>query len=174
LGNPNKQLNGLTAKKCAFIKGSASACNDTFYGNTRGMFAQTNTANGGFQWELAGPMDLSGREIRIRAAEVYNGLSVPAGATGFKIGLKDNKGKEAFVDSDDVTGLPRPFDRRTDDMHIFGDDRTKTMLKTFRFPTTCISRAKKGFDITHVTAICLRLDRNDKRPLAFDQLQIVS
>jgi hypothetical protein len=174
LGKPNQRLGGLTARKCALIKGSVSACNNTFYGNTRGMVASSSAATGGFRWELAGTTDLSGSEIRIRTAEVYNGSSVPAGATGFKLGLEDAKGRVAFVDSDAVAGLPHPYDRRADDMALFGDDFTKTMLKTLRFPTSCISRAKKEFDVTQVRAICLRMDRNDGRTLAFDQLQIVS
>ena len=65
-------------------------------------------------------MDLSGREIRIRAAEVYNGSSVPARATGFKLGLADVQDKRGFVDSDDVGGLPLPYDRRADDLAMFG------------------------------------------------------
>ncbi len=119
-------------------------------------------------------MDLSGREIRIRAAEVYDGSSVSARATGFKLGLADVRDKRGFVDSDDVGGLPLPYDRRADDLAMFGSDFTKTMLKTLRFPVSCIaSRAERGFDVTKVRAIVLWMDRNDGRELAFDQLQIV-
>jgi hypothetical protein len=120
-------------------------------------------------------MDLSGREIRIRAAEVYNGSSVPATPTGFKLGLADVRDKRGFVDSDDVGGLPLPYDRRADDLAMpDGIDYTKTMLKTLRFPVSCIAdRAERGFDVKKVRAIVLWMDRNDGRELAFDQLQIV-
>jgi hypothetical protein len=79
-----------------------------------------------------------------------------------------------MVDSNtSIGGLPRPYDRRADDLAIIGVDLTKTMLTTFRFPGTCFSNALSGFDITKVTAVHIQLDRNDKRALAFDQLQIV-
>jgi hypothetical protein len=78
------------------------------------------------------------------------------------------------VDSDDVGGLPLPYDRRADDLAIFSEDFTKTMLKTLRFPVSCIAeRAERGFDVTKIRAIVLWMDRNDGRELAFDQLQIV-
>lgn len=71
-------------------------------------------------------------------------------------------------------GCPRPYDRSADDLAIFGDDFTKTMLKTLRFPVSCIAaRAERGFDPKKIRAIVLWMDRNDGRELAFDQLQIV-
>ena len=36
-----------------------------------------------------------------------DGSNVPAGATGFKLGLEDKNGGRAWVDSDEVGGLPR-------------------------------------------------------------------
>jgi hypothetical protein len=72
------------------------------------------------------------REVWIHTAEVYNTTSVPAGSTGFEIGLEDTKGIIAWVDSDDVGGLPRPYDRGEG----FG---TKTILKILRFPGQCFS-----------------------------------
>src|SRR5262249_51249694 len=135
---------------------------------------RSSLKSGRFKWVLGGTMDLRGREIRIRAAEVYNGSNVPVGATGFKLGLADVRDKRGFVDSNDVGGLPRPYDRRDDDLAMFGSDFTKTMLKTLRFPVSCIvARAERGFDATKVQAIVLWMDRNDRRALAFDQLQIV-
>lgn len=184
--NTRRQINtwagGLTAQRCKFSQtgcnlartGGAITINRTFYGNTRGMVARSSLKSGRFKWVLGGTMDLSGREIRIRVAEVYNGSSVPVGATGFKIGLADVRDKRGFVDSDDVGGLPRPYDRSADDLAIFGDDYTKTMLKTLRFPVSCIAtRAERGFDPKKIRAVVLWMDRNDGRELAFDQLQIV-
>lgn len=184
--NTRRQINtwagGLTAQRCKFSQtgcnlartGGAITINRTFYGNTRGMVARSSLKSGRFKWVLGGTIDLSGREIRIRVAEVYNGSSVPVGATGFKIGLADVQDKRGFVDSDDVGGLPRPYDRSADDLAIFGDDYTKTMLKTLRFPVSCIAtRAERGFDPKKIRAVVLWMDRNDGRELAFDQLQIV-
>jgi hypothetical protein len=183
-GQTNTWAGGLTAQRCEFAQtgcrlaktGGAITINKTFYGNTRGMVARSSLKSGRFKWVLGGTMDLSGREIRIRAAEVYNGSSVPVGATGFKLGLADVRDKRGFVDSDDVGGLPRPYDRRADDLAILeiDFDHTKTMLKTLRFSVSCIvARAERGFDATKVQAIVLWMDRNDGRELAFDQLQIV-
>jgi hypothetical protein len=43
------------------------------------------------------------------------------------------------VDSADVGDLPRPYDRRADDLVIFGTNHTKgTMLKT-ALPVSCIA-----------------------------------
>jgi hypothetical protein len=181
-GQINTWAGGLTAHRCEFAQtgcqvaepGRPIATNKTFYGNTRGMVARSSLKSGRFKWVLGGTMDLSGREIRIRAAEVYNGSSVPFGATGFKLGLADAQDRRGFVDSGDVGGLPRPYDRRADDLAILGKDYTKTMLKTLRFPVSCIAaRAENGFDATKIRAIVLWMDRNDGRALAFDHLQIV-
>jgi hypothetical protein len=172
LGQPNSKSGGLVVDEFEFAQ-KPGAFNNTFFGNTRGMVAQSSTASGQFRWDLGRPTDLRDREIRVRTAAVYNGSSVPAGATGFKLGLEDTRGNKRFVDSDGVTGLPQPFDRRADDVAIFGNDFTKTILKTLRFPTSCMIGAKTSFDPTKIRAILLRVDRNDGRALAFDQLQIV-
>jgi hypothetical protein len=170
LGKTNSWAGGLTVELAKF----ARDVYPTFYGNTNGMLAWSSLKSGRFKWSLGRTMNLSGKEIRIRAAEVYEGESVPPEATGFKLGLADARNKRGFVDSDDVGGLPRPYDRRKDDLAIFGKDYTKTMFKTLRFPVACIvARAERGFDVTKIQAIVLHMDRNDKRYLAFDQLQIV-
>ncbi|MDQ3775004.1 MAG: S8 family serine peptidase [Pseudomonadota bacterium] len=171
LGKRNSKSGRLTADEYEFGK-TSGAFNGTFYGNTRGMVAQSSTASGLFRWDLGAPMDLTGREILVRTAEVYDGSSVPVEATGFKLGLEDARRKKGFIDSDDVGGLPRPYDRRKDDVVILGTDYTKTMLKTLRFPVSCIRGAEPGFHTTKVQAILLRMDRKDGRALAFDQLQI--
>ena len=56
----------------------------------------------------------------------------------------------------------------------YARDLTKTMLRTLRFPAGCFTGQKKKLDITKIQAILLKLDRKDDRPLAFDQLQIVT
>ena len=48
------------------------------------------------------------------------------------------------------------------------------MPKTLRFPARCFTGQKEKLDLTKIQAILLKLDRKDDRPLAFDQLQIVT
>ena len=83
-----------------------------------------------------------------------------------------------WVDSDGVGGLPRPLDRRAYDlMQYYQTDKTKTMLTTLRFPIDCFKsspRSKITFNARRVRAVLLRLNRQDKRALAFDDLQIVA
>jgi hypothetical protein len=102
-------------------------------------------------------------EIWIRAAEVTDGSSVPAGATGFKLGLEDANGVQAFLDSDVVGGLPRPYSRNP--------GMIKTMLNTLRFRCGCFGGGK--FKLGAIRAILIKCDRKDERAFAFDDLQIV-
>jgi len=102
---------------------------------------------------------------------------VPPGATGFLLGLEDINGVVAWVNSDGVGGLPRPLDRRAWDLtQWYATDKTKTMLKTLRFPIACFRSTRvprKQFNAAKVRAVLLRLSRADKRALAFDDLQLV-
>ncbi|HEY3569638.1 MAG TPA: S8 family serine peptidase [Thermoanaerobaculia bacterium] len=170
LGQPSGPSPGLTADEFDFKQGGHNF-NGTFYGNTGGLVAQSSSPSAQFRSQLAAPRDLTGKEIWIRAAEVYNPIGVPAGATGYLIGLEDTSGRIALADSDDAGGLPRPFDRKADDVRINRADFTKTMLTTQRFPSGCFAGLR--FDVTHVRAVVIRLSRGDCRAIAFDQLQIV-
>ncbi|MGH8070191.1 MAG: hypothetical protein ACRERE_34085 [Candidatus Entotheonellia bacterium] len=170
LGQSTQQLLTLTADEYVFAQFGAPTFNPTFFGNTIGMVAEAARATGTFRSELPGPRNVTSEEIWVRTAEVYNGSGVPAGATGFELGLEDQSGSISWVDSG---GLPRPYDRRADDLAILGMDRTKTMLKTLRFPSGCFAAAGRDFDVTRVRAIQLRLNRGDQRALAFDVVQIV-
>jgi hypothetical protein len=169
LGGRNTASPGFTARERDF-KQTAGAFNASFFGNTVGLVAQSRSPRDQFRSELPSPTDLTGKEIWIRAAEVYSG-ALPAGATGYLIGLEDAAGRIALADSDQAGGLPRPFDRRADDLAIDGVDLTKTMLTTHRFASGCFVGV--GFDMTRVRAVVIRLSRNDNRAIAFDQLQIV-
>ena len=150
---------------------SPAMFNGSFFGNTMGLVVQRSTDKNQFTSPLKKPTDLAGKEIWIRCAEVYTG-SVPTKATGFKIGLVDKDDTTVFIDSDSAGGLPRPFDRSSDDKKHFGKDLTKTMLKTFRFPIDCFTIGTK-IKTGSIKAIVLHLDRADNRALAFDQWQIV-
>jgi hypothetical protein len=174
---PTTQSGGLVADEHPFAQGAAGRFNDSFFGATIGMVAQSGARAGVFRSQFNRRRDLRRREIWVRAAEVYNGANVPAGASGFLLGLEDDQGTVAWVNSDGVGGLPRPMDRRAWDLtQWYAADKTKTMLRTLRFPIHCFKsppRSRQPFDARRVVAVRLRLDRMDKRALAFDDLQIV-
>lgn len=159
LGLPTTQTAGMNADEFPFGQ-LAGSFNGSFYGETVGMVVPPGRPGRTFRTQVQ--RDLRRREIWIRAAEVYAG-SIPAGATGFQLGLEDDNGVVAWVDSDLVGGLPRPYD------HPYSP---KTMLKTLRFKTACFSGPKR-LDLRRIRAIRLRLNRKDERALAFDDLQIV-
>jgi dienelactone hydrolase len=143
---------------------------NTFWGKTVGMVVKCEEPGGRFRSQLDREYDLTkpGYEIWIRAAEVSGGGANPSGATGFELGLEDVEGSHVWADSDDVGGLPRPFDRP----YAYG---TKTMFTTLRFPIRCFKPEKEGaeFLTDRVVAILIRCNRDEQRPLAFDVLQIV-
>ena len=117
-----------------------------------------------FRTEVKG-MDLTHREIWIRAAEVVARPGVvPAGGTGFRLGIEDANGVTAFVDVTAVGGLPRPYP------HPFS---TKSMLNTIRFKTDCFKIGNRRLALRKVRAILISCDRQDDRVLAFDDLQVV-
>jgi hypothetical protein len=139
--------------------------NNTFFGNTVGMVARSPRPGGRFRSTLGASVDLRRREVRVRAGEVSNGGTPPAGTTGFKLGVETTTGAVFWVDSDGVGGVPRPFDRTAGTW----SPTTKTMPSTLRFPASCFGLPPKA----RIRAILLRLDRKDKRALAFDDLEIV-
>lgn len=163
LGQPTNQLMGMIADEFEFEQ-SGGAFNGSFYGESIGMVAEPGRPGRIFRSELGGPEDLTELEIWIRAAEVTDGSNVPAGATGFELGLEDTSGMRAWVDSDEVGGLPRPYARNP--------GMIKTMLNTLRFKGGCFEGGEE-FDRQRIHAILLRCDRNDERAFAFDDLQIV-
>jgi hypothetical protein len=161
LGQPTTQAGGLTADEYSFHQG-AGAFNSSFFGDTIGMVAE-GERNGTFRSALDRPVEISQREIWIRAAEVFEGR-IPPNATGFEVGVEDPGGTVSWVDVEDSGGLPRPFDRTG------FDTLTKTMLKSFRFPGRCFTGARRKLEIQ---AVWLRLGRGDGRAIAFDVLQIM-
>jgi dienelactone hydrolase len=162
LGAPTQQQGGLAADEFAFHQGGG-AYNGSFYGDSTGMVARPGGSARVFVEVLNGNVDLTGREVRIRVAEVYAGIDNGA-PTGFRLGLRDAAGTEAWVDSDDVGTLPRPFPRNPGNM--------KTMLETRRFRPGCFLQGSK-LDLRAISAIMLAYNRSDERALAFDDLQVV-
>ena len=172
MGQPNTQSAGLTADEFPFAQGAPGRFNDSFFGNTIGMVAQSKKANGTFRWQLAQAISLAGREVWIRSADVYNGQQAPASNTGFQLGTETTTGAVVWVDSDNVRGIPVPFDRRAYDLaQWYATDKTKTMLKTLRFPGHCFKPPRKKKALFR--AILMRMNRPNPRALAFDDVQIV-
>lgn len=164
-GQATSQLGGLVAGTFHFAQGGG-AFNTSFFGNTDGNVSQCKKRSGQFREPLRRSADLRKAEIRVRAAETFQG-SIPAQATGFRVGAEDDAGTIAWVDVDDVGGLSRPFDRTG------FDTTTKTMLSTFRFPGSCFQAAAPRLRLRSIRAIHLELNRGDGRPIAFDDVEIV-
>jgi hypothetical protein len=165
-GKATAQLGGLTAHDFAFAQ-TAGAFNQSFFGDTTGNVSISKEAIGDFREPLAKPTDLTHAEVRVRAAEVYQAPTIPPNPTGFRVGVEDTKRTLAWIDVDDVGGLPRPFDRSSFDL------LTKTMLSTFRFRTSCFAATDKQLNVSEIIAIHLGLNRGDGRPIAFDDIEIV-
>jgi hypothetical protein len=163
LNAATQQIGGLSADEFPFRQGGG-AFNGSFFGESVGMVARPGGNGRIFVQDLAGKRDLTKQEIWVRVAEVFDGHPNNVAATGFQLGLRDANGTEAWVDSDDVGGLPRPFPRKPATM--------KTMLKTLRFKPGCFAGNRK-LDVASITTILLRCNRSDERALAFDDLQIV-
>lgn len=165
-GQATAQVGGLIAQDFPFAQ-VAGAFNPSFFENTTGNMA-TSKQSGEFREPLAQPANLTHAEVRIRAAEIFQGPNIPPNATGFRIGIEDQQATIAWVDVDDVGGLSRPFDRRA------FDPKTKTMLSTYRFRGHCFAASEKRLRISAIGAVFLGLNGGDGTPIAFDDLEIVA
>jgi hypothetical protein len=163
LGRPTTQLLGMSADEFQFGQ-VPGAFNGSFYGESIGMVVKPGRPGRIFRSELKTTLNLLNAEVWIRAAEVTDGSNVPAGASGFELGLEDDNGARAWVDSDDVGGLPRPYARNP--------AMIKTMLSTLRFKVACFSDTPK-FNVKKVEALLIRATRKDERALSFDDLHIL-
>lgn len=161
LGLGTTQSGGMSADEFPFAQ-APGAYNTSFYGESTGMVAEPGGTTRRFRSQT-GKRDLRKLEIWIRAAEVYAG-SIPAGSTGFQLGIEDANGTIAWVDSDLVGGLPRPYDRPS---------AVKSMLKTLRFKSACFTTVQPKLKLANTRAILIRCNRRDERALAFDDLQLV-
>lgn len=161
LDRPTSQSGGMNADEFPMAQDSA-AFNESFFGESIGLVARSGGSGRTFRSAI-GKRNLRKREIWIRAAEIWE-ESLPPDPTGFRLGLEDAEGTIGWVDSDQVGGLPRPYDR---------NGYAKTMLNTLRFKASCFATAQPKLDLSAVRAILIRCNRKDKRPLAFDDLQIV-
>lgn len=174
LGEPTSQNGGLTATVETFAGGDGHPLvSGTFYGDTMGMKAASPAGVGSFRSQLHGTVSIAEKmEVWVRVAEIYDGVSVPPTATGFEIGLEDSDGIIAWLTSDSVGGVPRPYDRKAHDSPV-GLDCTKTMMRTLRFPVGCFEDANSSWSRRKTKAVLYRLS-NSTRPLAFDDLQIIT
>jgi hypothetical protein len=78
--------------------------------------------------------------------------------------VEDENGVQAWVDTDEVAGLPRPYARNP--------GMIKSMLNTLRFKGACFMAPR--LDLRRAKAILIQCDRPDDRAFAFDVLQIVT
>lgn len=160
LGLPTSQTGGAVADEFPFDQVPA-AFNGSFFGLTVGMVMDPKERGAGFRSET-GTQDLRRRQVWVRVAEVVEG-GVAKDGTGFRLGIEDAHGQIGWVDADTVGGVPRPFER---------PGQSKTMLSTLRFRPRCATGPRR-LDLRSVVALHLRSDRDDGRPLAFDDLQLV-
>lgn len=163
LNQPTSQTAGLSADEFAFHQGGGSF-NGSFYGETTGMVIRPGPSGRVFTSPFAGTQDLTNHEIRIRTAEVTDGSQIVGDPTGFELGVQDVNGVTAWIDSDEVGGVPRPFSRKPGTI--------KTMLKTLRFHSGCFS-IERNLDLKAIQAVLIRCNRKDEHALAFDDLQVL-
>lgn len=161
LGRPTSQQSGMVADEYPFDQ-VAGAFNGSFFGLTAGMVMEPKEKGAVFRSEV-GSEDLNEREVWLRVAEVAED-GLPASPTGFQLGLEDGSGIVAWVSSDAVGGVPRPFER---------PDQTKSMLSTLRFLPACAQPRRGTLDLKNIVAVLIRYDRDDRCALAFDDLQVV-
>ena len=138
-GQPTSQ-SGMSADEYTLEQVSTNLYSpNTFWGNTVGMVVECKEPGGEFRSQLDREYDLTepGYEIWIRTAEVSDGGANPPDETGFELSLEDVERNRVWADSDDVGGLPRPFDRP----YAYG---TKTILTTLRFPIRCFKPEEEG------------------------------
>ncbi len=132
LNEPTAQT-GLTADEFGMSQTAANQFNGSFFGDSIGMVAVPKKANGTFRSQLKPKTNLAAKEIWIRVADVFTG-AFPSAATGFELGLELANGSVKWVDSEDIGGVPLPFD--------YGST-TKSMLSTLRFPVRCFHLVEK-------------------------------
>jgi hypothetical protein len=171
MDEPTSQSSGVSVDEFELWRFAGNAHpSNTFWGRTVGMVMESRQG-GVFRSPLDAARDLSPSadttfDIWVRVAEVSNGGSNPASDTGFEMGLEDGNGLRAWENSDNVGGVPRPFDDPP--------GSTKSMMSTLRFPVSCFKPEEVKFEQRDVRAILIRFDRPDPRAIAFDVLQIVT
>lgn len=159
LALPTTQSGGMAAAEYPFDQ-VAAAYNGSFFGLSTGMVIEPGQSGAIFRSSL-GKTDIRDQEIWLRVAEVVDG-PLPPDWTGFQLGLEDTSGTVAWVDSDSVGGVPRPFER---------PGRMKTMLNTLRFPSSSFKAANSSVDLDQITAVLIR--PSGGRAVALDDLQLV-
>jgi hypothetical protein len=162
LGLPTSQFAGMSADEYPFDQ-VAAAFNGTFFGLTIGVVMQPEKHGAVFRSEV-GNVDLRDAEVWLRVAEVPD-APLPASGTGFELGLEDSAGTLGWIASTAVGGVPRPFDRPGTD---------KSMLTTLRFKARCARPRRGELDLGKIVAVLIRYNQQDRRALAFDDLQIVT
>ena len=170
MAQPTSQSGGLSADEFTLAQTefplplAPGQFNGSFFGRTVGVVFKPGGPNREFRSALKAVTDLRRAEVWIRVAEVSDEVAFE-NSTGFRLGLEDNKGNVAWVSSDGVGGVPRPYLR---------SDRVKSMLSTLRFRAPCFTAANaKKINLRSIVAIRINADREDRRSLAFDDLHLL-
>ncbi len=140
---------------------ASAGISNSFYGDTKGMIAQTTASTQEMSIDLVKEKDLRGKEIWLRAAELFM-MPIPSTSSEFFLGLKDSSGQTSYISVNQIGGLPHPFWRL--------DSFNKTMMKTFVFPTDCFLYANKNLKLNQIVAILIKHPNNSK--IVYDQIQI--
>jgi len=152
---------------------------NSFFGDTKGIITQLTASSGNMKMDLNKIYDLNKREIWLRAAEVLQSTT-PATPAEFSLGVEDKDGHSAFISVNHIGGIIRPFKRRDITkvekapsgglLISYTDERSKTMMKTFAFPTACFQKENSKLNLKRIVAIHIR--NADKTPIVYDQIQI--
>ncbi len=168
MGEPTAQSSGMFADEFELHQ-AGSVSPSTFWGNTKGMIVKGRRGSL-FQTRLNGSANFSGDEgmfeIWVRVAEVSNGGLNPADGPVFDLGIEDSSEQRAWASSDNVGGIPRPFENPP----VTG---TKSMMSTLRFPIHCFQPEERQLKLANIEAIYVRIGEDDRPAFALDILQIV-
>lgn len=141
--------------------------NSSFYGDTNGMVIEPVRGEVGRFRTSVGNKNYSDEnlEVWVRVGEIYDINSISSSIiSSSKIGIEDTKGTISWISTNEVMGIPRPYERA---------DSQKTVPNTLRFPIKCFKSKNSLLDLTKITAFLIE-NANDGRAIAYDSFQVIS
>jgi len=116
----------------------------------------------------AGQRNVSGfAAISIRAGQIVNSMSNPAGPQNFRVALRDGGGNERWIRVSAFGMVPQPVDANTS-----GNKRSS--MATVRIPLTAYTIVCAGalpVDLTNVTTVRLQFTENTAGEIAIDEVE---
>lgn len=116
----------------------------------------------------AGQRNVSGfAAISIRAGQIVNSMSNPAGPQNFRVALRDGGGNERWIRVGAFGTVPQPVDA-----NIAGNKRSS--MATVRIPLTAYTIVCAGalpVDLTNVTTVRLQFTENTAGEIAIDEVE---